>query len=58
MVRMLGLVWVSRLFGAPALPLAGSISISRPPPGEAWPVAPQSDTQKTQKGKVAGFRVS
>ena len=54
---MLGLVVGFTFFGF-SLPLLGRPDISRPPPGEAWPVGFRAPQQKTQKAKVAGFRVT
>ena len=45
-------------FRGPSARMLGLVVGFRPPPGEAWPVGPQDHTQKTQKAKVAGFRVS
>ena len=59
-VWTLGLV-VSRFLASVHNPLPGGSQISafsRPPPGDGWPVGPQSDAQKTPETKVAGFRVS
>ena len=53
--------WVSRFLASVHNPLPGGSQISafsRPPPGDGWPVGPQSDAQKTPETKVAGFRVS
>ena len=52
--------WVSRFLASVHNPLPGGSQISafsRPPPGDGWPVGPQSDAQKTPEIKVAGFRV-
>ena len=60
-VWTLGLVVGFAFFGLVHNPLPGGSQISafsRPPPGDGWPVGPQSDAQKTPETKVAGFRVS